>query len=61
MKISAQLRPLFMGIVAASLVACTQVVPRQEKSDDGLVRVTRPQVDTLFVAPGMSLAKYRRV
>lgn len=25
------------------------------------MRVTRPQVDTLFVAPGMSLAKYRRV
>ena len=61
MNIFRLLRPLFIGIVAASLAACTQVVPRQEKSEDGLVRVTRPQVDTLFVAPGMSLAKYRRV
>ncbi len=48
-------------MVAASLAACTQVVPKQEKSDDGLVRVTRPQVDMLFVAPGLSLEKYRKV
>jgi hypothetical protein len=48
-------------LIAASCAACTQVVPRQEVSNDGLVRVTRPQVDTLFVAPGMSLDKYRKV
>lgn len=49
------------ALAAASFAACTQVVPKQEKSDDGLVRVTRPQVDTLFVAPGTSLEKYRKV
>ncbi len=48
-------------MIAASLAACTQVVPKQEKSDDGLVRVTRPQVDVLFVMPGTSLEKYRKV
>ncbi len=46
---------------AACVAACTQVVPKQEKTDDGLVRVTRPQVDMLFVAPGLSLEKYRKV
>ena len=49
----------FVG--AAILAACTQVVPRQEKSADGLVRVTRPQVDTLFIAPGVSLAKFNKI
>jgi hypothetical protein len=48
-------------LAAACVAACTQVVPKQEKTDDGLVRVTRPQVDMLFVAPGMSLEKYRKV
>jgi hypothetical protein len=48
-------------LVCATLAGCPANPPAAEVSDDGLQRVEISQFDELYVAPGVSLANYRRV
>ena len=43
------------------IVSCVIAPKNPENSPDGLVRVQSKNVDSLFIMPGMSLSKYRRV
>ena len=48
--------------VLALLTACAaSAPPAEEDSTHGLVRVQSTNVDTLYTAPGMTLARYQRV
>ena len=45
----------------AALSACVDVVPRQEQTVDGLVRVPETRADKVYAIPNLSLAKYNRL
>ena len=47
--------------VGAALCGCAMGPPPEAPSDDGLVLVPTSLIDELYVAPGVSLANYRRV
>jgi len=44
-----------------TLSSCVIAPKNPDNSPDGLVRVQSKRVDSLFIAPGMSLSRYRRV
>ena len=53
---------LLSGAFLPLLIASCVIAPKNpENSPDGLVRVQSKNVDSLFIMPGMSLSKYRRV
>jgi hypothetical protein len=54
-------RILISGLFAALLAGCVIAPGPAERTPDGLVRRQSSRVDSLFTAPGVSLAKYRRV
>jgi hypothetical protein len=48
-------------VVCAALAGCTATPPNSDISEDGLQRVEISLFDELYVAPGVSLANYKRV
>jgi len=53
---------LFLAACLPLFIAACVIAPKNpENSPDGLVRVQSKNVDSLFIVPGMSLSKYRRV
>jgi len=53
---------LLSGTFLSLLITGCVIAPKNpENSPDGLVRVQSKNVDSLFIMPGMSLSKYRRV
>lgn len=55
--------PLLTASLAALLLtSCVNMKPPQpERTVDGLSRIPTKRIDTVYTAPGMSLASYRRV
>jgi len=54
--------PLILGACLPFMFAACVISPKNpDNSPDGLVRVQSQRVDSLFIMPGMSLSKYRRV
>jgi hypothetical protein len=54
--------PFIAGLLAvAALTGCVIAPGPAERTPDGLVRRQSTRVDSLYAAPGVSLAKYRRV
>lgn len=49
------------ALVALLLSACVVQPNTPERTPDGLVRVASKRVDSVYTAPGLSLAAYRRV
>jgi len=54
-------RLVFGALFPLFLASCVIAPKNPENSPDGLVRVQSQRVDSLFIMPGMSLSKYRRV
>jgi len=50
-----------LGLLALLSGCVVNAPPVSERTADGLVRVQSKQVDTVYAAPGLSLAPYRRV
>jgi hypothetical protein len=50
-----------VALASVALSACVIAPDAPVRTPDGLVKVQSPNVDSLYVAPGMSLAPYRRV
>jgi len=54
-------RGVLSACLPLMLAACVIAPKNPDNSPDGLVRVQSKRVDSLFIMPGMSLTKYRRV
>jgi hypothetical protein len=54
--------PLAMSLASALvLTGCVIAPDAPVRTPDGLVKVQSPRVDSVYAAPGLSLARYRRV
>lgn len=52
---------ILVALTSVALSACVIAPDAPVRTPDGLEKVQSPNVDSLYVAPGMSLAPYRRV
>jgi hypothetical protein len=50
-----------LALVSLALSACVIAPDAPVRAPDGLVKIQSPTVDSVYAAPGMSLAAYRRV
>lgn len=57
----ALLAATFVAIGSLSLSACVIAPDAPVRTPDGLVKIANAKVDSVYAAPGMSLARYRRV
>jgi len=61
MKIEMRQAAIGVGLLALLSGCVVNAPPVAEKTPDGLVRVQSKQVDTVYAAPGVTLARYKRV
>src|SRR4051812_43509363 len=52
---------LLIAALLVSVAGCVIAPKMTDSTPDGLVRVQSKRVDMLFIAPGMSLSRYKRV
>ncbi len=53
--------PVIATCLSLMLAGCVIAPKTPDNSPDGLVRVQSKRVDSLYIAPGMSLSRYKRV